>query len=186
MKLTKKGPVTQLKEEYEKLQTELKMYQDTLLRTLADYENFRKRKDKEISEFRSFAHANLLLELLPVLDNFERAFSYIKKSSNENNNLLKGLEIAYRQLLEVLSKFGLKEFSCINQLYDPKLAEVIGCIEKCDVPENTVVEEINKGYYYRDRILRPARVIVAKLPQKQTSESNQEVLKKEGDLDSTN
>ncbi|MCS7258272.1 MAG: nucleotide exchange factor GrpE [candidate division WOR-3 bacterium] len=161
MGISKKGPVTELKENYQKLLCELKTCKDTLLRALADFENYRKRKEKEFCEFQEYANENLLSELIPALENFERAFSFAKLS-NPNDNLLKGIEIAYRQLQGVLEKFGLKEYSCLDQPYDPKLAEVVGCVENPEKPNNIVIEELNRGYQYRDKILRPARVIVTK------------------------
>ncbi|MEO0072948.1 MAG: nucleotide exchange factor GrpE [candidate division WOR-3 bacterium] len=162
----RKGPVTELKENYHKLTEELRICKEALLRALADFENFRKRKEREFCEFREYANENLLSELIPALENFDRAFSFAKLSS-ENNNLLKGIEIAYRQLQGVLEKFGLKEYSCLDQTFDPKLAEVVGCLENNDLPENTVIEELNKGYQYRDKILRPAKVIVSKKSNKE-------------------
>ncbi|MBS4015529.1 MAG: nucleotide exchange factor GrpE [Candidatus Latescibacteria bacterium] len=167
----KKGPVTQLKRDFDKCQQELKTHKENYLLALADFENFRKRKDKEMEEFRCFANENLLGELIPVLENFDRALAHIETTENYQS-LKKGIDIAYRQLLNVLDKFGLKEFSCLNQEFDPKTAEAVSFIETNDKPENTIVNELNKGYEYQNRVIRPARVIVSK-PVSQKSESQE-------------
>ncbi len=166
----KKGPVTQLKEDLEKAKQESKSHREEYLRALAEFENFRKRKEREIDEFRCFANINLLTELIPVLENFDRALTHIEKTDNYES-LKKGIDIAYRQLLNVLDKFGLKEFSCIGQEFDPKTCEAISFIPTNDQPENTVVQELGKGYIYQDKVIRPARVIVAKQPANKTNDS---------------
>lgn len=157
----KKGPVTKLKQDFEKCQQELKIHKENYLRALADFENFRRRKEKEIEEFRCFANENLLSEIIPVLENFDRALAHIETTENYES-LKKGIDIAYRQLLSVLDKFGLKEYSCLGQEFDPKTCEAISFIETADKPENTIMHELNKGYQYQNRVIRPARVIVAK------------------------
>lgn len=158
----KKGPVTQLKEDFEKLKIEAKTHYENYLRALADFENFRRRKEREIEEFRSFANENLMNELIPVLNNFDRALSHSDTSHNVEN-LQKGFEIAYRQLQTVLEKFSLKEYSCLGQEFDPKTAEAISFIETDEKPKNTIMAELSKGYMYQNRVIRPARVIVSKL-----------------------
>jgi molecular chaperone GrpE len=157
----KKGPVTQLKEDLEKTKQESKSHKEEYLRALAEFENFRKRKEREIDEFRSFANINLLTELIPVLENFDRALTHIE-TTNNYESLKKGIDIAYRQLLNVLEKFGLKEFSCLGQEFDPKTCEAVSFIATNDQPENTVIQELGKGYLYQNRVIRPAKAIVAK------------------------
>jgi molecular chaperone GrpE len=172
----KKGPVTELKLEAEKLRSEAKNHNDEYLRSLAEFENFRRRKEREIEEFRTFANENLMSEIIPVLDNLERAIAH-KDAVENSENLQKGFEIAYRQMKQVLEKFGLKEFSCLGKEFDPKTCEAISFIETNEQPINTVVQELSKGYMYQDRVIRPARVIVAKPSAKadanKTNESEQ-------------
>jgi len=172
----KKGPVTALKEEADKLRSDAKTHYENYLRSLAEFENFRKRKEREIEEFRTFANENLMNEIIPVLDNFDRAIAH-KDAVDNNENLQKGFEIAFRQMKQVLEKFGLKEFSFLGKEFDPKTCEAISFIETDEQPKNTVVQELTKGYQYQDRIIRPARVIVAKPSAKadanKTNESEQ-------------
>jgi len=168
----KKGPVTQLKEDFEKLKNESKTHYENYLRALADFENFRRRKEREIEDFRMFANENLLNEIIPVLENFDRALT-VKDVDEKCESIKKGVDIAYRQLKSVLEKFGLKEFSCVGQEFDPKTCEAISFIETNDKPKNTVVDELSKGYLYQNRVIRPARVIVAK-PSLQHTDNQQE------------
>jgi molecular chaperone GrpE len=174
----KKGPVAELKEEFEKCQDDLKVNTDNYLRALADFENFRRRKEKEIEEFRCFANENLLSELIPVLENFDRALAHIEATENYES-LKKGIDIAYRQLLNVLDKFGLKEFSCLGQEFDPKTAEAVSFVETNDKPQNTITHELNKGYLYQNRVIRPAKVIISK-PVSQEAESQEDKTNPDG------
>lgn len=157
----KKGPVTELKTELEKIKTEAKANYENYLRAVAEFENFRRRKDKEIEEFRCYANENLMLELIPVLENFERALAH-KDITKDSENLQNGLEIAYRQMKTTLAKFGLKEYSCLGKEFDPKTCEAISFIETEENPKNVIVQELSKGYEYQNRVIQPARVIVAK------------------------
>ncbi|MEO0076967.1 MAG: nucleotide exchange factor GrpE [candidate division WOR-3 bacterium] len=159
----KKGPVTQLKEEFEKVKAEAKANFENYLRAVAEFENFRKRKEKEFEEFRCYANENLMIELIPILENFERALAHANNDNENNlNNLKTGLEIVYRQLKATLAKFGLNEFSCLGQEFDPKTCEAVGFVETDEKPANTVIEQINKGYSYQNKVIQPARVIIAK------------------------
>ncbi|MCX7784769.1 MAG: nucleotide exchange factor GrpE [candidate division WOR-3 bacterium] len=165
--MTKKGPVSELKEKLETLSAEAKTHYENYLRLLAEFENFRKRKEREIDEFRLYANENLMTELIPVLENFDRALACKDLAvANNKESLQKGLEIVYRQLKSILEKFGLKEFSMQGQEFNPKTCEAISFIETNEKPTNTVVEEIGKGYLYYDRVIRPAKVIVA-IPKKE-------------------
>ena len=180
MNKIKKGPVTALKEEAEKLRSDTKTHYENYLRSLAEFDNFRKRKEREIEEFRTFANENLMNEIIPVLDNFDRALEH-KDNIENTENIQKGFEIAYRQMKQVLEKFGLKEFSCLGQEFDPKLAEAISFIETNDQPINTIVNELSKGYEYQKRVIRPARVIVAKPRAEKDLSDAQTIEKSESD-----
>ena len=130
------------------------------LRALADLDNYRKRKEEEFEQFKEYANEGLLIELLPVLDNFDRALS--STDDKEKDNFYKGVEIILRQLKEVLEKRGLKGYSSVNKEFDPKFHEALGYKETDEKPPNTIIEEVAKGYLLKDRVLRPAKVIVAK------------------------
>jgi molecular chaperone GrpE len=180
----KKGPVTKLKEELEKTKQEAKVNYDNYLRAVAEFDNYRKRKEKEFEEFKDYAQAGLLLDLVPVLENFDRALSHVeseelittmeedysdespaslKNRSNQlNPNWLKGVKIIYNQIKDILAKYGFQEYSCLGEEFDPKKCEAINYIETDEKPPNIVFEEVGKGYMLKGRVLRPSLVIVSK------------------------
>jgi molecular chaperone GrpE len=134
---------------------------DRLLRLQAEFENFKKRTAKERMELIKFANEGLLLEIIPVLDSLDRAIESAKGNSNIEN-LLEGLELVRRLLSVLLERAGVKEITAQGQPFDPQLHEAIS-VEKSGIhPDNTVVEEIQRGYILHNRVLRPAMVRVAK------------------------
>jgi molecular chaperone GrpE len=168
----KVGPVSAIEAELEKLQIEAKQLNDDYLRALAEFDNFRKRKERELTEFREFANEQLLQELIPVIDNFERAIRAAEpagaetKSGMKADALCKGIRLIYAQLQEALTRFGFQQFSCVGEEFDPRRCEAVSFEEHDDKPENTVLAESAKGYLYKTKVLRPAMVIVAKSAQK--------------------
>ena len=136
---------------------EIRKAQDRYLRTLADFENYRKRADREKDDFRKYAVANLLRELLPVLDNFERALDH----AEEGDDFHKGVLLIYKQMLDVLQKAGLKPLDEVGVRFNPNIHEAVMREENPSVPSQTVTAVMQKGYFLHDRLLRPALVKVA-------------------------
>ena len=132
-------------------------YKDRYLRTLADFENFRKRSDREKSDFFKYALAGLLRELLPVLENFDRALD----SAEQGDDFHRGVLLIYKQLFDVLKQHGLRPIEESGVPFDPKIHEAIVREEDPSVPSHTVVAVLQKGYFLHDRLLRPAMVKVA-------------------------
>lgn len=130
---------------------------DRYMRTLADYENFRKRSEREKADFYKYALSGLLHELLPVLDNFDRALEH----AEEGDDFHKGVLLIYKQLFGVLLKYGLKPIEESRVPFDPRIHEAVVREEDPSVPSHTVVAVMQKGYYLNDRVLRPAMVKVA-------------------------
>jgi molecular chaperone GrpE len=130
---------------------------DRYLRTLADFENFRKRSEREKSEYFKYALAGLMRELLPVLDNFDRALDH----AAEGDDFHRGVLLIYKQLFDTLTKHGLKPIDQANVPFDPKIHEAVVRDEDPSVPSHTVVAVLQKGYFLHDRLLRPAMVKVA-------------------------
>ena len=130
---------------------------DRYLRTLADFENFRKRSDREKSDFFKYALAGLMRELLPVLDNFDRALDH----AEQGDDFHKGVLLIYKQLYDALTKHGLKPIDESNVPFDPKIHEAVVREEDPSVPSHTVIAVLQKGYFLHDRLLRPAMVKVA-------------------------
>jgi molecular chaperone GrpE len=130
---------------------------DRVLRTLADYENYRKRADREKQDYFKYALADTIRDLLPVLDNFDRALDH----AEEGDDFHKGVSLIYKQLFDVLKRHGVKVIDEGNVRFDPNIHEAVVREENADVPSHTVVAVLQKGYFLHDRLLRPAMVKVA-------------------------
>ncbi len=159
--MERKGPVTKLKEDLKNKEKEIKEFRDKYLRALADMDNFRKRMDKELDSFRKYAQVEFFNKIIPVLDSFERAMDGANLE-NDHEKYAEGVEMIYRQLKEVLKSMGLEEFSSLGELFDPARHEAVATIVNDDKPENTIVEEISKGYIVKERVIKPAKVLVSK------------------------
>ena len=138
---------------------------DRLLRTTADFDNFKKRAARERAEAIQFANSALLQKLLPVLDSFEMALAAAQAAKDEKmNSLQTGITMVQSQLKNILLESGLEEIDAAGKPFDPAQHEAVSEQETAEVPEGQVVQQIRKGYKLRERLLRPAAVIVAKKP----------------------
>ncbi|HBW37611.1 nucleotide exchange factor GrpE [Desulfosporosinus sp. BICA1-9] len=133
---------------------------DHLLRMQADFDNYRKRTQKEKTEIIKYASERVVGELLPVLDNFERAVS-AAQINPDFAAFSQGVEMILRQLQTALSKEGLKAIEAVGQPFDPNLHDAVLRVESEEHPENTVVDELQKGYYLKEKVLRPSMVKVS-------------------------
>jgi molecular chaperone GrpE len=136
---------------------DLRKAQDRYMRTLADFENYRKRSEREKDDFRKYAIANLLRDILPVLDNFDRALDH----AEGGDDFHKGVLLIYKQLYDVLEKAGLTPIEEVTVRFDPNIHEAVIREEDPSVPSHTVTAILQKGYFLHDRLLRPALVKVA-------------------------
>ncbi len=135
---------------------------DRLLRAQAELENYKKRVEREKSSLVKFGNEELIKAILPVVDNLERALDH---PPGENpDGLLEGVKITYNQLFQVLEKFGLTPIAAVGEPFDPGKHEAMMQVESADHEPNTVVSELQKGYFLNDRLLRPAMVSVARAP----------------------
>jgi molecular chaperone GrpE len=160
-----------LREELGKKEEEVKEARDRYLRTMADFENFRKRAQKERVEQTQFANEKLIKEVLPVLDNIERAIAH--SSEKDLGKILEGLELIQKQLLTALGKFGVTPIESLHQPFDPAVHQSIGQVEsdgEAGDDEDRVASEAQKGYLLNDRVLRPSLVMISK---KKTSAPDQ-------------
>jgi molecular chaperone GrpE len=138
---------------------------ERLLRTTADFDNFKKRAARERIEATQYANASLLQKLLPVLDNFEMALAAVQSAKDEKSaSLQAGILMVQSQLKSILMETGLEEVDAMGKMFDATLHEAISQQETAEVPEGQVVQQVRKGYKLRERLLRPAAVIVAKKP----------------------
>jgi molecular chaperone GrpE len=148
--------------ELQKLKAERDSLLDRLARMQAEFENARRRTIKEQQDFRDYAAADAIKSLLPVLDSFERAL-HVKSDAAEFRN---GIDLIYKQLQNALGKLSLQPIAAKGEPFDPHYHEAIEMVETNDAPDHQVIEELQRGYKLKDRLLRPAMVKVAKNPGK--------------------
>lgn len=148
-------------EELGRLQQEVDRLRELYLRKMADFENYRKRQERDMVEFRRFANAEMIRDCLPVLDNLERA---IAAPGASDSALTAGVELVLRQFRETLVRYGLVEIDPLGSQFDPSLHEAFMRVEAEGVEENTVVRVMQKGFMLGERLLRPALVAVAAGP----------------------
>ena len=134
---------------------------ERIVRLTADFDNFRKRAQREKDEARQFANQGLLEKLLPVLDNFEMALTAVKDA---DPSVRDGVQMILDQLLSVLKESGVEPVDAMGQPFDPNLHDALSQEETTEVEEGTVVQQVQRGYKLNDRLVRPARVVVAKAP----------------------
>jgi len=138
---------------------------ERLLRTTADFDNFKKRAAREKQDAVKFANESLVQKVIPVLDNFEMALAAAESSSAGGiKSLQEGVAMIHSQLKKVLTEAGLEEVEAAGKPFDPNFHEAVSQQESADVAEGCVLQQLRKGYKLRDRLLRPATVIVAKQP----------------------
>lgn len=137
---------------------------DRLLRQAADIENYKKRAAREKADAIRYGNESLVRDLLPVLDNLERALGYAR-GGGDGHPLLEGIELVRKSLLETLGRHGVNQISALGERFDPARHEAVAQVESREHDPNTVVEEHQKGYYLADRLLRPAQVVVSKVPE---------------------
>ena len=138
---------------------------DRLLRTSADFENFKKRAAREKQEAIKYANEALMQKLLPVLDNLDMALAAAQAAGPDaGQSLQAGVTMVFQQLKSALAEAGLEEVNALSQPFDPNFHEALSQQETPEVPEGHVVHQVRKGYKLRDRLLRPASVVVAKQP----------------------
>ena len=145
------------------VQEELLAAQDKYLRLAAEFENYKRRSQRDLSESIKFANESLLKNLLPVIDNLERAIK-CGKDAGMVNAVMEGVELTHKSFLETVEKLGLRQISSAGQPFDPSRHQAVAQVESDTHDANMVVEEYQKGYFLHDRILRPAMVTVAKEP----------------------
>ncbi len=150
-------PIAALTAERDALAAEKADLNDRLLRAQAEFQNFRKRAERERAEFAEYASTEAVRALLPIIDDFERAL----KVESADREYTKGMELIYQRLVESLKKLGLEPIVSAGQPFDPNLHHAVDKKETDEVPEETVLEEYQRGYNFKGRLLRPAMVKVA-------------------------
>jgi molecular chaperone GrpE len=145
--------------EVQKLRTERDTLRDALARQQAEFDNARKRAAREQQEFREFALADALKTLLPILDSFDRA---LQSASTSKSEFRGGVELIHRQLQDALQKLGLRAIPAKGEMFDPRLHEAIEMVDTGEARDHEILEELQRGYKLKERLLRPAMVKVAR------------------------
>jgi molecular chaperone GrpE len=145
---------------------ELAELKDRHLRLAAEYDNFRRRSLKERQDLHNYANENVFKELLPIVDNLERAVTHARREEQrpDSDNLLQGIELTHRSLLQILTRHGVVEIEAQGKPFDPQVHEAVRRVPSGEHEPGTVVEVYQKGYKLKDRMLRPAMVAVASEP----------------------
>ena len=155
-------PMKDLETKLEAKDQEAKENYDRLLRVSAEFENYKKRTSRELEEFRKFANQSLIKEMLSVVDNLELAMNSTNGHKTIDQGLLQGLDMTHKEILKVFEKFHVKPIEAQGQLFDPAFHEAVMQEETDEFDENTVINELQKGYLIHDRLLRPSMVVVAR------------------------
>jgi len=152
-----------LRARIEELEQENKQTYERMLRVAADAENLKRRTEREKEEIRRYGAERLLLDLIPVLDNLERALTH-SVSSKDQQSLMEGVQMVHRQFKQALAKYGCESFESVGKPFDPQRHEAVQQVESAEHEHNTVLEEYQKGYLLNNRLIRPAMVVVSRLP----------------------
>ena len=155
------GEADDLETQLEKTKAEAEENYDRYVRAVAELDNFRKRTVKMRAESREETIRDLLLQVAPLLDNMRRALS---QSDSDVAAIVQGVELIFSQFQEILKGYGLEEIEAVGTPFDPNIHEAMLEVESANHPPGTVIEEMDKGYVLRDRVVRPARVVVSKSP----------------------
>ncbi len=155
--------IAELRNQLELAQNQANASQDQYLRTMADMDNLRKRTQREKEDSAKFANENILRDILPVIDNLERAVEHVEQSQ-DCSGLLEGVQMTLTQFGQLLTSFGVTSVDAVGQPFDPAYHQAMGQMESAEHPANTVVQQMQKGYQLNNRLLRPSFVMLAKAP----------------------
>lgn len=157
----KEEQTDELKTKLEEKIKELEELNDRFLRLQADFINYKKRVEKEKESIYAYASEELICQILPVIDNFERALDSVN-DSQKDDSFYKGIEMVYKQLLDILKKNGLEEINAIGEKFDPNLHHGVAQEESSEHEEDTIIEVYQKGYKLKDKVIRPSMVKISK------------------------
>jgi molecular chaperone GrpE len=163
---TQTSVVPQLDELTQKLADagkQIEYYKDLLLRKSADFDNFKKRSENEATSLVKYAKADVITDLLPIVDDFERSMK-LSKDRRESEAFLKGVELIHQKLLRFLETQGVRPLESLGKEFDVHYHDALLQVPRNDVPPHTVIEEVEKGYMLDDRIIRHAKVVVSTAP----------------------
>jgi molecular chaperone GrpE len=155
-------PLKEMEEKLESLEKEAKESHDRFLRASAELENYKKRTQREMNDFRKFANESFIKAMLPIVDDLDRAIESTCDSEHANSSVVEGVSMTLKEILKVFEKFGAKSFDSLGKSFDPNFHQAVQQQETDEHPDNTVLMELQKGYMIHDRLLRAAMVVVSK------------------------
>jgi molecular chaperone GrpE len=164
-------------DEKERLTSELKAINDKYLRLYAEFENYKKKVQKDKEELVKYANEKFIFELLPVIDSLEMAIEHAK--NEKNGGIVQGVENTLKEFLRILNKFGLTPIETLDKPFDPAVHHAMSIVEREDIKENRVVEVFRKGYMFRDKVIRASLVGVSKKPSEGNEEEEIEIIEEE-------
>jgi len=165
-------PLKEMEEKLESMGQEVKENYDRFLRVSAEFENYKKRAAREMNDFRKFANESFVKAMLPVVDNLDRAIESSSNDKQADTSMLEGVDMILKEILKIFEQFNVKPFESLGKTFDPSLHQAVMQEETEVYPENSVVNELQKGYMMHDRLLRPAMVVVAKTKTKSENQKN--------------
>jgi molecular chaperone GrpE len=155
------------------LEREAKESYERLLRVSAEFENYKKRNAREINEFKKFANESLISELLPVVDDLERALNSTGSAEGVDSYIKEGVDLTLKAILKVFEKYGVRPIESLGKAFDPSFHQAVMQEEADEYEANTVIKELHKGYLMHERLLRPAMVVVSSAKAAQANENNE-------------
>jgi molecular chaperone GrpE len=158
-----KSEATLLNEKVAELEKQSAQLKDQLLRKAAEFDNYKRRTENDFASLTKFAAENIITQLVPVLDDFNRSLKSIKEKA-ENDSLYKGIELIYAKFLKVLEAQGLKTMDVVGKEFNVDVHDALMQMPRADVPPHTVLEEVEKGYLLFDKVIRHAKVVVSAAP----------------------
>ena len=158
-----KTEATLLNEKVAELEKQSAQLKDQLLRKAAEFDNYKRRTENDFASLTKFAAENIITQLVPVLDDFNRSLKSIKEKA-ENDSLYKGIELIYAKFLKVLEAQGLKTMDVVGKEFNVDVHDALMQMPRADVPPHTVLEEVEKGYLLFDKVIRHAKVVVSAAP----------------------
>ena len=170
----KDDPLKDVEAKLASLKQEAKENYDRFLRVSADFENYKKRSLREMNDFRKFANESLVLAMLPVIDNLERALESTGDDQSENQSVVEGVQMTLSEILKIFEKFHVNQIESVGKLFDPGFHQAVMQQETDNHPHKTVLKELQKGYLMHDKLIRPAMVVVSKKKATTENQKNNE------------
>ncbi len=164
-------PVSETALELEELHKQLDQTKDLLLRKAAEFENFKRRTENDVSALMRRASEDIIRNILPVVDDFERSLK-ASKSGSDAETLLRGVEMIYQKFMKTLESLGVTPLETIGNEFNVDFHDALLQVPRTDIPPQTIVEEVEKGYRYNDRVIRHAKVIVSTTPPAEAPQAN--------------